>query len=81
MTNLPYIISALLILAGCRLAFGAEVSTAVPHHHPLNGSTAVRTGFTAKPMSDLKLEVRRALGAIGTEVGIHTGAFVANRRP
>ena len=69
--------SALTGASSSRLAFGAEVSAPIPHNYPLNGSTAVGAGFAAT-MGSLELKVCRAQCAIGTKVGIHAGAFVAD---
>ena len=59
------------------LAFGAEVSAPIAHHYPFNGKTAVRAVFPPA-MSNLKLKVCRTQCAIGTEVGIHAGSFIAD---
>ena len=57
-----------------RLASGAEVSATVLHQDPLDGAAANGAGL-ASPMSNLKIEMGCAQLALGTNVGIHAGAF------
>ena len=59
------------------MASGAEAGAAVLHQDPLDGATANGTGF-ASLMSNLKIEMSCAQLALGTDVGIHAGAFVAD---
>jgi len=57
-----------------RLASGAEAGATVLHQDPLDGAAANGAGF-ASPMSNLKIEMGCAQLALGTDVGIHAGAF------
>ena len=59
------------------MASGAEVGATVLHHTPLDGAAANGAGF-ASFMSNLKIEMGCAGFALGTDVGIHAGALVAD---
>jgi len=61
-----------------RLAFWAEVGTAVPHNDPLDGAAANGAGL-ASLMSNLEIEMGCAQLAIGTDAGIHAGASEGGR--
>ena len=63
-----------------RLASGAEVSAAVLHRDPFDGAAANRAGL-ASLMGNLKVEMSCAQLALGADVSIHAGAFVANGFP
>jgi hypothetical protein len=60
-----------------RLASGAEAGASVLHRDPLDGAAANEAGF-ASFMGNLKIEMSCAQLALGTNVGIHTGAFAAD---
>jgi hypothetical protein len=62
------------------LASGTEVGTAVLHHESLDGAAANGAGFTPS-MSNLEIEMSRAQLTLGTDVGIHAGAFAADGCP
>jgi hypothetical protein len=63
-----------------RLASGAEAGAAVLHQDPLDGAAANRAGF-ASLVRNLKIEMGCAQLALGTDVGIHTGALASDGCP
>jgi len=63
-----------------RLASGAEAGATVLHQDPLDGAAANGAGL-ASLMSNLKIEMGCAQLALGTDVGIHAGAFAADGCP
>jgi len=60
-----------------RLASRAEVGATVLHQDPLDGAAANGAGF-ASSMSNLEIKMCCAQFALGTDVGIHAGAFAAD---
>lgn len=67
-------------IASERLAPGAKVGAAVPHHTPFNGAATDGAGF-ASSMSNLEIGMCCAQPALGADVGIHAGTFAADGCP
>ena len=78
MVNCSTILWCKAISGSLGLAFGAEVRAAVTDGDALDGVTADRAGLATKAVGDLKLEMGGAQRAIGAEVGINAGTFIAN---
>ncbi len=70
----------MILCLRCWLAIGAEVSAPVTHRYSFEGGAAYRAGLAAL-MGNLKLKVCRTPCAIGAEVGIRAGPFIADSRP
>jgi len=62
------------------LASGAEAGATVFHRDPLDGAAA-NGARLASSMSNLKIEMCCAQLALGTDVGVHAGAFAADGCP
>ena len=62
------------------LTSGAEAGAAVLHQDPLDGAAANGAGFVSL-VSNLEIKMSCAQLALGTDVGIHTGAFAADGCP
>ncbi|MCJ7790859.1 MAG: hypothetical protein MUP49_00335 [Dehalococcoidia bacterium] len=56
------------------MASGAEAGATVLHQDPLDGAAANGAGF-ASLMSNLEIGMGCAQLALGSDVGIHAGAF------
>jgi len=59
------------------LASGAEAGATVLYRDPLDGAATNGAGF-ASLMGNLKIEMGCAQLALGTDVGVHAGAFAAD---
>jgi len=59
------------------LASGAKAGATVLHQDPLDGASANGAGL-ASLMSNLKIEMGCAQLTLGTDIGIHAGAFAAD---
>ena len=78
MVNCSTILWCKAISGSLGLTFGAEVRAAVTDGDALNGVTADRAGLAAQAVGNLELKVGGAQRAIGAEVGINAGTFIAN---
>ena len=76
--GLSYVASQIDTLPFFRLALRAEVGAAVTDGDALNGVATDGAGLAAKAVGDLELKVGGARCAIGAEVGINAGTFIAN---
>jgi hypothetical protein len=59
------------------LTSGAKAGATVLNGNPLDGAAANRAGF-APLMSNLEIKMSCAQFALGTDIGIHAGAFAAD---